>query len=131
MQNVVVEWLMFYLEDKLDPKQFGGLEGNSISHYIFELVNVILYNQDYNLPIAVLACAVDFSKAFNRQNDNVLITKLINLVVPGWLLNVVMRFLSDSMMVVRYKGGGTTDRDSLERPTRHSTWPPLFPYPDK
>ena len=49
---------MSFIGDQLDPKQFGGLKGNSISHYMIELINFILYNQDYNLPIAVLACAI-------------------------------------------------------------------------
>ena len=93
MEKFVISWLMFHVGDKLDPKQFGGQKSNSISHYIIELINFILYNQDYNLPIGVLACAVDFSKAFNRQNHNILITKLSDMGVPGWLLNIVMGFL--------------------------------------
>ena len=95
---------MSYICDKLDPMQFGGVKGNSISHYMIELINFILYNQDYNLPIAILACAVDFSKAFNRQNHYILIKKLSDMGVPGWLLNLVMGFLTDREMFVRYKG---------------------------
>ena len=102
MEKFIVEWLMSFIGDQLDPKQFGGLKGNSISHYMIELINFILYNQDYNLPIAILACAIDFSKAFNRQNHNLLITKLSDMGVPGWLLNLVMGFLSDRVMLVRY-----------------------------
>ena len=79
---------------------------------MIELINFILYNQDYDLPIAVLACAVDFSKAFNRQNHNIIVTKLSDLGVPGWLLNLVMGFLSNRSMVVRY-GGETTTRKPL------------------
>ena len=85
-------------------RQFGGFKGNSIVHYMIELINFILYNQDYDLPIAVLACTIDFSKAFNRQNHNLLITKLSDMGVPGWLLNLVMGFLTERVMVVRYKG---------------------------
>ena len=47
---------------------------------------------------------VDFSKAFNRQNHNTLITKLSDLGVPGWLLKIVMVFLQKRKMQVRYKG---------------------------
>ena len=47
---------------------------------------------------------VDFSKAFNRQNHNRLITKLSYLGVPGWLLRIVMSFLKDRKIQVRYKG---------------------------
>ena len=107
MEKFVVEWLMYFIGEKLDPKQFGGLKGNSISHYMIELINFILYNQDYNLPIGVLACAIDFSKAFNRQNHNILITTLSDMGVPGWLLNIVMGFLSERVMVVRFKGETT------------------------
>ena len=112
MESFVVKWLMDFIGSKIDPKQFGGLKGNSIAHYMIELINFILYNQDYNQPIAVLACSVDFAKAFNRQNHNLLITKLSDLGVPGWLLNVVMGFLSERSMVVRYKGA-TSERKPL------------------
>ena len=110
LEKFIVEWLMSFIGGQLDPKQFGGLKGNSISHYMIELINFILYNQDYNLPIAVLACAIDFSKAFNRQNHNILMVKLSDMGVPGWLLNLVMGFLSDRVMVVRYKGSTTESK---------------------
>ena len=104
LEKFVVTWLLSYIQEKLDPRQFGGLKGNSVSHYLIELIQFILYNQDYNHPIAVLACTIDFSKAFNRQNHNILIAKLSEMNVPGWLLNLVMGFLSNRSMVVRYKG---------------------------
>ena len=46
MEHFVVEWLMVYIGSKLDPKQFGRLKGNSISHYMIEIIDFILYNQD-------------------------------------------------------------------------------------
>ena len=52
---------MFYVGDQIDPNQVGGLKGNSIAHYLIELINFILYNQDYDLPISVLASTLDFS----------------------------------------------------------------------
>ena len=75
MERFVVKWLMFYIGSKMDPRQFGGLKGNSITHYMIELINFILYNQDYDLPIGVLTCTIDFSNAFNRQNHNLLVNK--------------------------------------------------------
>ena len=44
------------------------------------------------------------AQAFNRQDHNLLITKLSDMGVPAWLLRVVMAFLIDRRMVVRYKG---------------------------
>ena len=103
-ERFVVAWIMEYFGQYLDPKQFGGMKDNSIAHYMIELINFVLYNQDFNAPIAVLMCAVDFSKAFNRINHNIVITKLADIGAPGWLLNIVMGFLLHRVMVVRYRG---------------------------
>ena len=66
-------------------------------------MNFILYNQDLKTPHAVLATMIDFSKAFNRQNHNLLVTILSDMNVPGWLLQIVIGFLSDREMILRYK----------------------------
>ena len=101
----MVKWLLDYISDKIDFRQYGGLKGNSITHYIIEFMNFILLSQDSSEQTAILACMVDFSKAFNRQNHNLLITKLSDMGVPGWLLKIVMAFLKNRKMVVKHKGG--------------------------
>ena len=103
-EHFVVSWLLNFIGHKIDFRQYGGLKGNSITHYIIEFVNFILSCQDSSEQTAVLACMVDFSKAFNRQNHNNLITKLSDLGVPSWLLKIVMAFLRNRKMQVRYKG---------------------------
>ena len=103
-EHFVVMWLMEYIEDKMDFRQYGGSKGNSITHYLIEFINFILLNQDSTEKTAILAVMVDFSKAFNRQDHNLLITKLSDMGVPAWLLRVVIAFLSDRRMVVRYNG---------------------------
>ena len=103
MENFVVIWLLEIIGDKMDFRQYGGTKGNSVSHYLIELVNFILYNQDEREATSVLAGLVDFSKAFNRQDHNILITKLSDLGVPSWLLKIVISFLTNRSMVVRYK----------------------------
>ena len=47
---------------------------------------------------------VDFSKAFDKQDHTILITKLSDMNAPGWLLRIVISFLTNRKMVVRYKG---------------------------
>ena len=103
-EHFVAKWLLDYVGDKLDFRQYGGLKGNSISHYVIELLNFILSCQDSSDQVAILAATVDFSKAFNRQNHNLLITKLSDMGVPGWLLKIVIAFLKDRKMQVNYKG---------------------------
>lgn len=86
------------------------MKGNSITHYLVEFVNFILANQENRSPTSILACMVDFSKAFNRQNHNILITKLSDLGVPAWLLKIVMAFLTNRSMIVRFKGARSTQK---------------------
>ena len=91
-EHFVAKWLLDHIGDKLGFRQYGGQKGNSISHYIIEFLNFILSSQDSSDQIAVLAVMIDFSKAFNRQNHNILITKLSDIGAPGWLLSIVMAF---------------------------------------
>ena len=103
MEHFIVSWLMEIIGQKMDFRQYGGTRGNSINHYLIEFINFILYQQESNSR-AVLACLVDFAKAFNRQDHNVLITKLSDMGVPGWLLRLVMAFLENRTMKVKYRG---------------------------
>ena len=104
MEHFVVQWLMKFVGDKLDWGQYGGEKGSSIAHYLTEFVNFILYNQDMKIPHAVLAVMIDYSKAFNRICHNRIITILSRMGVPGWLLKVVMGYLTERELIVNYKG---------------------------
>ena len=103
-ESIVMDWLIHFVGDKLDWSQFGGIKGSSSSHYLIDMITYILYNQDLKEPRAVVAAMVDFEKAFNRQNHHKLISKLSDMGVPGWLLNIVIGFLKDRTLVVSYRG---------------------------
>ena len=45
-EHFVVMWLLEYIGEKIDFRQYGGQKGNSITHYIIEFVNFILSCQD-------------------------------------------------------------------------------------
>ena len=64
-EKIVIKWLMDFVKDKLDPDQMGGQDGHSIAHYLIEVTNFILYNQDLKDPHAIVAVLVDFSQGFN------------------------------------------------------------------
>ena len=46
MEHFVVMWLLDIIGDKMDFRQYGGVKGNSVSHYLIEFLNFILYSQD-------------------------------------------------------------------------------------
>ena len=104
MESFVIDWLDKAIGSKIDFTQYGGLKGQSTSHYLIDLVNFVLFNQDLRNPQATLAILYDFSKAFNRQDHNTLITILSDMGTPGWLLKIVMAFLTDRKMILKYKG---------------------------
>ena len=103
LEQFVVAWLLEFIGDKMDFRQYGGSKGNSVAHYIIELLNFILNNLDSREPTSVLACFIDFSKAFNRQDHSTLITKLSDMGVPSWLLKLVIAFLIERKMILKYK----------------------------
>ena len=94
---------MEFVGDKIDQRQFGGKKRVSTTHYLVEFVSFILYNWDLQENHAVLATLLDFSKAFNRINHNLIISRLAELSVPKWLLLVVMSFLKNWKLQVKFK----------------------------
>ena len=103
-EKFVLEWLLIFIGDQIDPGQYGGAKGSSISHYLIDLMNFVHYNQDLDPSHAVLATMIDYSKAFNNQNHNILITILSDMGVPTWFLKIVMGFLKNRSMILRYRG---------------------------
>ena len=104
MEAFVIDWLDKAIGAKIDFTQYGGLKGQSTSHYLIDLVNFVLFNQDLRNPQATLALMIDFAKAFNRQDHNTLVTILSDMGTPGWLLKLVMAFLTNRKMLLKFKG---------------------------
>ena len=87
---------MKYVQHYLDSDQFGGIKGNSISHYLIEITNFILYNQHLKDPQATLAVYLDYKQGFNRcQHSNVIEILSNDFDVPVWLLRILIGYLSD------------------------------------
>ena len=103
-EQIVLEWLLEHVNEQIDPFQYGGRKGTSSNHYLIDLITFILYNQDLPESRAVLATMVDFSKAFNRQNHHILVTKLSDMGTPGWLLKIVIGFLEERQLIVTHNG---------------------------
>ena len=110
MEKVVLSWLLSYVKDKLDPDQLGGIKGNSISHYLIEVTNFILYNQDLSNPQASFAAFINFAQGFNRIKHSKIIEILSSMSVPGWLLKVMMGYLTNRKLRVRFKNKVSSEK---------------------
>ena len=104
------DWLMPIVEPFLDPANCGGLRGTSISHYLVRLLHFIHMNVDKAEPHAVVMAMIDLSKAFNRVDHTLVIEDLHDMHVPGWLLKILISYLTNRSMVLKYQGASSSPR---------------------
>ena len=50
MESFMIGWLDKEIGHLLDFTQYGGLKGSFVNHYLIDLVNFVLYNQDLSNP---------------------------------------------------------------------------------
>ena len=103
-ESFIGDWIFPYIEPFLDPGQCGGLKGSSITHYLVRLLHFVHSFLDLKQPHAVLLALVDLEKAFNRVSHQLVIEDLANMHVPGWLLLILISYLTERSMYMRYKG---------------------------
>ena len=104
------DWLLPIVQPYLDPANCGGLKGTSISHYLIRLLHFIHATVDKHEPHAVVMALVDLSKAFNRVDHTLVIEDLHDMKVPCWLLKILISYLTERSMVLRYQGKTSSPR---------------------
>ena len=82
IENIICDLLLEQWGQKIDSAQFGGRKGYSVTLYLIKLVDFILKNLDKSM--VVLIALIDFSKAYNRQCHNRLLT--CRPVIVTWVL---------------------------------------------
>ena len=65
---------------------------------------------DLREPHAVLLALIDLEKAFNRVSHQLVIEDLAAMQVPGWLLLILVSYLTGRSMHMRYKGATSSKR---------------------
>ena len=96
----MVKWLLADVSDKIDPQQFGCLKGTSTTFCLLDMIHNWLQHLDK--PGQYLrGCFLDFSKAFDRIDRNIVISKLIRFGVRRVLIPWICSFLTDRTQCVR------------------------------
>ena len=104
-EKFLIDWLEPYVSPKIDPGQFGGRKGNSLIQYLVLLLNFILSHTDNDgISQSVIIALCDYSKGFNRINHSKVIIRLSDWGVPGWLLRILISYLQERTMVLKYNG---------------------------
>ena len=65
---------------------------------------------DMKQPHAVLLALIDLEKAFNRVSHQLVIEDLADMHVPGWLLLILISYLTERSMYMRYKGSSSSQK---------------------
>ena len=102
LETFVVKWLWEVILPFVDPYQFGALANCSTVHALIEVCHDWFMSTDNSKDKNhVHTVLIDYSKAFDRINPNILIQKLIALDVPVLILHWVLDFLSERTQSVR------------------------------
>ena len=80
--DFVVKWMMEDIKHNIHPKQFGSLQGTLTTFCLIDMINNWLRTLDTQSQY-LRVCFVNFSKAFDRINHNILIKKLLYLGLRG------------------------------------------------
>ncbi len=93
LESFNAEWIRDSICQKLDPKQFGAIPGSSSVDALISLLHSLYADSDGNGK-TVRLFLLDFSKAFDRINYKILITKMRKLDINPSVINWVIDFLS-------------------------------------
>ena len=93
LESFNAEWIRDSICQKLDPKQFGAIPGSSSVDALISLLHSVYADSDGNGK-TVRLFLLDFSKAFDRINYKILITKMRKLDINPSVINWVIDFLS-------------------------------------
>ena len=108
MESFLSKWIFRDLVRFIDVRQFGNVPGSSTTHYLASLIDTIMKGTDKQVMCASL-CTIDFAKAFDRVNHNVVDRKLIKYGVQSSVLPTICSFLSNRKQAVKF--GASTSCD--------------------
>ena len=104
-EGLLNDWIMEDISDNLDIGQFGGQTGLGTEHMIVCFIDRILHLLDtHPHKSAVIATSLDWSAAFDRQDPTLAILKFLKLGVRPSLIPVLISYLTDRKMQVKFNG---------------------------
>ena len=100
----IKDWLMPILSPHLEGVNYGGMKHASTNHYMLLLLQFIHEELDQRDPHTVLLAGLDVLQAFNNVSHILVIQDLVDMRTPGWLLRILISFLSRRNMTLRFNG---------------------------
>ena len=99
-ESIVLDWVEYFTETQINDDQFGCIKGSSAVDALVEIVHKWFEATD-TLGTYVRILLLDFSKAFDRINHDILLEKLRLCGLPPHLLRWKAEFLLDRTQRVK------------------------------
>ena len=103
--------MKFILEDlspRIDKHQFAAKKGVGTEHLLVAMVDRILGLLDKPGMTAVIRAAADWASAFDRTDPTKSVQKFIKMGVRSSLIPIIMEFLTDRKMSVKFNNAEST-----------------------
>ncbi|XP_015778385.1 PREDICTED: RNA-directed DNA polymerase from mobile element jockey-like [Acropora digitifera] len=100
LEGFLFRWLLNHIKSSIDHLQFGNINNCSTTHALIHLIHHWLAEFD-NPGSIIRCCMIDFSKAFDRIDHDILLHKIQLLNTPPNLLNWCADFLHDQYLRVK------------------------------
>jgi len=111
-------WILDAVVDKLDTRQFGALKGRSTTHALIDMLHHWHAAVDSGSSVPVLF--VDFAKAFDHTDHNLVIHKLRRLQLPNIIIDWISSFLCNRYQRIAFDGyfrtGSRCEKECLKDP---------------
>ena len=104
LEKFMCTWITDITMDQIDPQQYGSIKGTSTVHALVELVHKWKYAVETPRTI-VRILLVDFSKAFDRVDHHILMTKCASLGLPTFITKWMTSFLCQRKQRVKIGSG--------------------------
>jgi len=84
LESFVGSWILDRIQDKLDVRQYGAPKGRSTTHGLVDMLRP--WHKAVDEGQSVRTVFIDFAKAFDHVDHNILITKLMELCLPDAII---------------------------------------------
>ena len=110
-ENILKDMILEDSERNFDQSQYGGRKGVGTEHMVVCYVDRILKLLDSTRQkSAVISSATDWVSAFDRIDPTILSTKLINIGIRESIIPILIAYLTDRKMIVKYNGAQSDPR---------------------
>ena len=90
-ESFIGAWILQRIEHKLGVNQYGALKGRSTTHALVDIVHH--WHKVVDEGQSVRAVFIDFAKAFDHVDHNILVAKLIEFGLPDVIIRWMCSFL--------------------------------------